>query len=236
MTSVPACASTQHARRQSLMRHRRRFERRKTTGSVGHNRTFLRRSDHRSACCSSSNMAAFLVARCSPAPRGRPRSFLGSRHAIRLFVHALGIAVAGHTLRQLATDCAALRPWTLWRLATIAIERLLARRNGKGGWHSAGRWSRSRPSEAIPCSCSLSTHRCVRRNALPLPFCRRGRYPRDPFRADLRFPSFLAGRSSTILWCVPAFLLVGDTASHLVVRLPRCHHPFRSDDRLVRSN
>jgi hypothetical protein len=134
---------------------------------------------------------------------------LGSRASLALRA-ALGMAVAGQTFVLLAT-IGALRPWTLCAFAALVIA---------GGAARMTKTSIDRTVmtivivAAIPLFLlALYPPVAFDETLYHLPFVQAmARSGAIRFGADMRFPAFPQLHESL---CVPAFLLVGDTATHL---------------------
>jgi hypothetical protein len=123
---------------------------------------------------------------------------------------AMGLALAGQLFVILGT-IGALRPWTLWTFAAIAILALVA--------PAARRLDRRRLAGAslltLPLFLlALYPPLAFDETLYHLPFVSNiARSGAIRFLQDTRFPTFPQFHE---LLCVPAFLLAGDTATHLV--------------------
>ena len=135
---------------------------------------------------------------------------IGSRTSLALRA-ALGMAVAGQTFVLLAT-IGALRPWTLCAFGAISIVGGAARME-----KAAFRWKLVAIAAVatIPLFLlALYPPVAFDEPLYHLPFVQAmARSGALRFWADLRFPAFPQLHESL---CVPAFLLAGDTATHLV--------------------
>jgi hypothetical protein len=124
----------------------------------------------------------------------------------------VGIAVAGQLFVVLAT-IGVLRPWSLWTFAAVASAALVApaarrldRRRLAGVWIVA--------LCTIPLLLALYPPIAFDETLYHLPFVQAIAHTGAiRFLPDLRFPVFPQFHE---LLCVPAFLLAGDTATHLV--------------------
>ena len=139
---------------------------------------------------------------------------MGSKAPLALRA-AMGLAVAGQLFAILGI-IGALRPWLLWTFTTIALLGLVA------------------PTLVAPAARRLDRRRLAGASLLTLPLFLLTLYPPIAFDETLYHLSFVRtiARSGAIrfltdarfpvfpqfheLLCVPAFLLAGDTATHLV--------------------
>jgi hypothetical protein len=142
---------------------------------------------------------------------------MGSRAPLALR-SAMGMAVAGQLFVILGT-IGALRPWTIAMVGVIAIVTSVAMRRRAGGGPAGGPPALRTGAFVAICAAPLFLLALYPPIAFDetlyhLPFVQAiARSGAIRFLPDFRFPAFPQLHE---LLCVPAFLLAGDTATHLV--------------------